>query len=105
MDSEVDKFVKESGLLDDESYIRRGAILAQDRQAHKKTPKRVALREEKYEEHYLDLEMSKQHKDRFKQTWTLYALVILCSIGAAVQGWDESAVSGGLDPFKSVPLL
>lgn len=30
-----------------------------------------------------------------RQTWRVHALVLCCSLGAAIQGWDESAVNGG----------
>ena len=31
----------------------------------------------------------------WRQKWRVHALVLCCSLGAAIQGWDESAVNGG----------
>ena len=31
----------------------------------------------------------------WQQSWRVHALVLCCSLGAAIQGWDESAVNGG----------
>ena len=31
----------------------------------------------------------------WRQSWRVHALVLCCSLGAAIQGWDESAVNGG----------
>ena len=30
-----------------------------------------------------------------RQKWRVHALVLCCSLGAMIQGWDESAVNGG----------
>ncbi|KAG8533416.1 uncharacterized protein KY384_002199 [Bacidia gigantensis] len=30
-----------------------------------------------------------------RQNWHVHALILCCSLGAAIQGWDESAVNGG----------
>ena len=31
---------------------------------------------------------------KWRQPWSLYFTVILCSIGAAVQGWDQTGSNG-----------
>lgn len=95
---EVKIFIEETRLHDDEDYLRRGAKLAQDKDAFSRPQYEREYRAE--EKDYLRLESCGQGKDRFRQTWTLYALVIVCSIGAAVQGWDESAVSSGAYNFR-----
>ncbi|KAL8718583.1 MAG: hypothetical protein Q9225_004299 [Loekoesia sp. 1 TL-2023] len=33
-------------------------------------------------------------RDLFRQPWRVYALISCCSLGALIQGWDESAVNG-----------
>ncbi|KAJ9645677.1 hypothetical protein H2201_007506 [Coniosporium apollinis] len=95
INEEVDRFVELSGLLDDHEYLRRGAFLAQDSQAfdHLRTDG-LTLRKDMREAAYLALEKSERKLDKFKQTWQLYFLVVMCSLGAAVQGWDETAVNG-----------
>lgn len=81
MTSSVDKFIEISGLEDYDKYIRRGAFLAQSKTAYD----RLTLNDE--ERRYLQLESSPRRIDKFKQPWRLYALVGICSLGAAVQGW------------------
>lgn len=102
MKKEIEEFIKVSGLDDEKDYIERGARLARDKKAFLRKHNPLQLRPDKRERHYLDIEINSSRKCRFNQTWTLYAVVIVCSLGAAVQGWDESAVSGGkLDHFAS----
>ncbi|KAF2834977.1 sugar transporter family protein [Patellaria atrata CBS 101060] len=97
MSTEIEIFIEESGLSDYSDYIRRGAYLAQDKNAfprNRPRPDGLKLREDKDERKYLDLEYSSRPIDRFNQPWRLYALVVCCSLGAAVQGWDETAING-----------
>lgn len=95
INAEIKTFVNEAGLQDDESFIYRGAKLAQDKNAFERSHDRLSYRNDLNEELWLDQESKGKGKEKFRQTWTLYALVIVCSIGATVQGWDESAVSSG----------
>lgn len=95
MTASIDAFIAESELEDYEHYIRRGAFLAQSKAAFSPDRERDdGLRLKESERHYLDLEYSPRRIDKFKQPWRLYALVALCSVGAAVQGMDETAVNG-----------
>ena len=41
----------------------------------------------------------------WRQSWRVHALVLCCSLGAAIQGWDESAVNGGNSDLKSKDML
>lgn len=36
----------------------------------------------------------------WRQNWRVHALVLCCSLGAAIQGWDETAVNGGMDDLR-----
>ncbi|OAF98792.1 uncharacterized protein CC84DRAFT_1233950 [Paraphaeosphaeria sporulosa] len=95
MTESVDKFIAVSGLEDYDKYIRRGAFLAQSKAAFPiGRPRRDGLALKDEERDYLNLEDSPRRIDKFKQPWRLYALVGVCSLGAAVQGWDETAVNG-----------
>ncbi|KAF2634027.1 hypothetical protein P280DRAFT_554874 [Massarina eburnea CBS 473.64] len=95
MSASVDKFLDDSGLGDYEKYIRRGAFLAQSKAAFADGRERAdRLKLKDSEREYLDLENSPRKIDKFRQPWRLYALVGVCSLGAAVQGWDETAVNG-----------
>lgn len=82
---EVTTFIEESGLHRYDRDFRRGAFLAQSRYAFdNERPDGLKLDEEERER--LVLEYSDRKIDKFKQSPQLYALVALCSIGAAVQG-------------------
>ena len=34
------------------------------------------------------------------QPWSMIQLILLCGVGAMVQGWDEAAVNGGKYEFE-----
>lgn len=69
--------------------IRKGAYLAQDPDSFAEPrDDGLALRPE--EQYALKLEDPKAG-NKWDQRWILYALVICCSIGAAVQGMDEAS--------------
>ena len=53
-------------------------------------------RRREYEYDMLDREGNKRKWQIYRrQSWRVHALVLCCSLGAAIQGWDESAVNGG----------
>jgi hypothetical protein len=88
MTASINRFIERSGLDDYEKYIRRGAFLAQSKAAFAVGRERadgLTLKDD--ERKYLDLENSPRRIDKFRQPWRLYALVGVCSLGAAVQGW------------------
>lgn len=94
MTNSIDKFIEVSGLEDYDKYIRRGAFLAQSKAAFPVgRERRDGLTLKKEERYYLNLENSSRRIDKFNQPWRLYALVGICSLGAAVQGWYVSIVS------------
>lgn len=67
------------------SLIQKGALVAQnppdfEQIAELDEDEKAALRNEAL------------HK--WRQPWSLYFTVILCSIGAAVQGWDQTGSNG-----------
>jgi hypothetical protein len=88
LDKQVDEFIEKSGLRGtyDKQLFRKGALLAQSRTAFS-AERADGLRLENEERTALGLENSDNPLDRFKQPRRLYALVVLCSLGAAVQGW------------------
>lgn len=82
--------IKETGLTRYHDLFLKGAFIAQNDSAFEgrrddggflEDEERSSLKEEK--------------SRRWKHPRTLWALVILCAIGAATQGWDESAIDGG----------
>ncbi|KAL8969807.1 MAG: hypothetical protein Q9183_001821 [Haloplaca sp. 2 TL-2023] len=88
MNDLIDAFMERSRI--DEIYaehIRKGAFLAQDGEAFDDV-REDGLQLKEDERNFLNLENPKSgHK--WNQPWILYALVGCCSLGAAVQGWDE----------------
>ena len=81
----VDEFAQVAGMQDEIPLLRKGAQVAQDPPAFEAITEltdeeREALRDEVL------------HKWRAPRA--LYVTVILCSIGAAVQGWDQTGSNG-----------
>ena len=88
MTESINKFIEASGLEDYDKYIRRGAFLAQSKNAFAIGRERDDdLSLNAIERQYLEMENGGRRIDKFNQPWRLYALVGLCSLGAAVQGW------------------
>ena len=87
---EVEKFTKETGLEVYGLYFEKGAFIAQNERAFEGTrDDGLSLTAEEKES------LERETMSRWRQPRTLWQLVILCAIGAATQGWDESAVDGG----------
>lgn len=81
----VEDFAREFGLESDIPILKKGALVAQNPPAFEQieeldTAERDALRNEVL------------HK--WRQPRALYVTVILCSVGAAVQGWDQTGSNG-----------
>jgi len=81
----VDQFAEENGLKHLTTELHKGALVAQDPQAFES----IALLDED-DKYYLRREIT--HK--YSQTRTLYYMVVMSSLAAAVQGMDESVING-----------
>ncbi|KAL9054519.1 MAG: hypothetical protein Q9206_003500 [Seirophora lacunosa] len=85
----IDAFMEKTKI--DEIYaehIRKGAFLAQDNEAfHDLREDGLQLKPEERAALRLD---DPKTGNKWNQPWILYALVGCCSLGAAVQGWDEA---------------
>ena len=54
------------------------------------------VRRQDYEDKHLEREGDRGRWQIYRrQNWHVHALVLCCSLGAAIQGWDETAVNGG----------
>ncbi|KAI4169590.1 MAG: hypothetical protein LQ343_005610 [Gyalolechia ehrenbergii] len=78
-------FARSTGLGEHEDLIEKGARIAKDPQYFEAIPgvtdaERQALGDER--------------THRFRQPSALYLTIIICSIGAAVQGWDQTGSNG-----------
>ena len=90
---DVEVFCNEKGLTDRVDLIKKGALVAQDPAnfEHVETltePEREALRFEA--------------AHRWRHPLALYFTIIVCSIGAAVQGWDQTGSNGANLSFPVV---
>jgi len=78
---DVEMFAQEKGLEDKTDLIKRGALVAQDPANFEN----MTLLEE---EEKAALRWESEHK--WSHPLALYFTIIVCSIGAAVQGWDQT---------------
>ncbi|KAI9736988.1 MAG: hypothetical protein M1834_000577 [Cirrosporium novae-zelandiae] len=83
--ADVENFAQEHGMVDIVEDIRKGALVAQD-------PVKFETVEGLTDEEKQSIRDEVLHK--WKQPFALYWTVILCSIGAAVQGWDQTGSNG-----------
>lgn len=81
----VEEFASESNLTDIVPLLKKGALVAQD-------PPKFEQIDELDESEKEALRNEVLHKWRHPRS--LYFTVILCSIGAAVQGWDQTGSNG-----------
>lgn len=77
---DVSAFATEHGLEEATGLLQRGALVAQD-------PANFESVKELTEEEKEHLRFEISHK--WKHPNALYMTIIICSIGAAVQGWDQ----------------
>ena len=91
------RFLHISGLDEDwHPHIRRACPLAQDAKAYGAAFNETGWNSVKlrpFEVKALRVEASTRWQDKLDQPFILFALVACCSLGAAVQGWDETAVN------------
>ncbi|PKY08346.1 galactose-proton symport [Aspergillus campestris IBT 28561] len=82
---DVEEFANEHQLQDILPHLRKGALIARDPQNYDKIP-------ELDEDDLRTIDDEVTHK--WRQPRQLYFTIILCSIGAAVQGWDQTGSNG-----------
>ncbi len=90
---EAQNFVEENGLEDYQSHFLKGAFIAQNDRAFftQHPPGGLSLTTKEAD----CLQQEIDGTNRWRHPRALWQLVGLCAIGAAVQGWDESAIDGG----------
>lgn len=82
---QVEHFANQHGLNSEVELLKKGALVAQDPAGYQSLPE---LSED--EKHAFYTEVTKKWSHPFK----LYMTVAVCSIGAAVQGWDQTGTNG-----------
>ncbi|KAH8906564.1 hypothetical protein BR93DRAFT_617137 [Coniochaeta sp. PMI_546] len=94
--AQVEEFAHEKGLVEHIPVLRKGALVAQNPDNYD----RIHGDEKLSEEECLALRDEVQYKWRIPRT--LYLTIITCSIGAAVQGWDQTGSNGANLSFPDV---
>lgn len=92
----VDAFAQEKGLTEHVSLLRKGALVAQDPTGFEDITGSEALDEDE----------KKALRDEIEHKWRLptrlFLTIATCSIGAAVQGWDQTGSNGASIFFPKV---
>lgn len=83
--ADVDEFVQANGFQDQREMLVKGALIAKDPVEFESVPGIT------YEEVTV---IRNEVLHRWLQPWRLYFTIVLCSIGAAVQGWDQTGSNG-----------
>jgi MFS family permease len=92
----VEEFAQEKGLMQHLSLLQKGALVAQDPHNCEDIGGEHALSPQEVEV----LRNEVLHK--WRQPIALYVTIFTCSIGAAVQGWDQTGSNGANLSFPSV---
>jgi MFS family permease len=92
----VEKFAAEKDLNEHLALLQKGALIAQDPTNYEDITGEFALTEVEVDA----LRNEVLHKWRHPRT--LYLTIVLCSIGAAVQGWDQTGSNGANLSFPTV---
>ncbi|KAH0580336.1 hypothetical protein H2248_001841 [Termitomyces sp. 'cryptogamus'] len=83
--SQVDSFAREQDMLDIAPLLRKGALIAQN----PKDFENISELDEKDKE-----VIRRERTHKWSQPRDLYMTVVVCSLAAAVQGWDQTGSNG-----------
>lgn len=90
MKEKIEKFLLETELQDYRQHFLKGAFIAQNDRAFSSSHDDGLMLTDDEKEC-----LRQESENRWKHPGALWQLVALCAVGAAVQGWDESAIDGG----------
>lgn len=82
--SDVERFANQHGLSEHTDLLKKGALVAQDPANYENMD---LLEDEK-------AALRKEVTKKWSHPKLLYITIIVCSIGAAVQGWDQTGSNG-----------
>ncbi|KAL2176495.1 uncharacterized protein P884DRAFT_29905 [Thermothelomyces heterothallicus CBS 202.75] len=94
--SRVHIFAEEKGLTEHIELLRKGALVAQDPENFENIDGDEALTEEEKKA------LRKEVEHKWRLPARLFLTIITCSIGAAVQGWDQTGTNGANIFFPDV---
>ncbi|KAI0602311.1 sugar transporter-domain-containing protein [Biscogniauxia sp. FL1348] len=86
--AEVDSFAQRNGLTEYNLVLRKGALIAQDPNCFEDIQGEEALNEAEI------YALKREITHKWSVPKLLYLTIITCSIGAAVQGWDQEGSNG-----------
>lgn len=86
--AQVEEFATEKGVTEYTEYLKKGALVAQDPDNYEEIRGDHRLNEDEI----IALQREVTHK--WGAPKMLYMTIITCSIGAAVQGWDQEGSNG-----------
>ncbi|KAF1943665.1 sugar transporter-like protein [Clathrospora elynae] len=82
---DVDSFANENGFVEEQPLLRKAALVARDPVNYAAVP---GITEEEKDA------IANEVLHKWRQPKILYFTIILCSVGAAVQGWDQTGSNG-----------
>jgi len=94
--SRVHAFAEEKGLTEHIQLLRKGALVAQDPSNYEDIDGPEALLEDE------KAAIRKEIEHKWRLPARLYLTIITCSIGAAVQGWDQTGTNGANIFFPAI---
>ncbi|KAL2194088.1 hypothetical protein P885DRAFT_71652 [Corynascus similis CBS 632.67] len=94
--SRVHVFAEEKGLTEHIDVLRKGALVAQDPENFEAIDGAETLTQEERDV------LRKEVEHKWRLPARLYLTIITCSIGAAVQGWDQTGSNGATIFFPAV---
>jgi len=94
--TDVEAFAHEKGLVEHIPLLRKGALVAQDPENYENITGDEALDEDER----LAIRNEVEHKWRLPMK--LFLTIATCSIGACVQGWDQTGSNGATIFFPAV---
>ncbi|KAI0397145.1 sugar transporter-domain-containing protein [Xylariaceae sp. FL0594] len=86
--AEVEEFAQEHGVSEHVALLKKGALVAQDPTGYESLTGPEALTETEI------YALRREVTHKWSVPKTLYLTIITCSIGAAVQGWDQEGSNG-----------
>ncbi|KAL2126880.1 hypothetical protein VTI74DRAFT_11689 [Chaetomium olivicolor] len=94
--SRVESFAQEKGLTEHLPLLRKGALVAQDPAAYEDISGPEALTDDE------KAALRKEIEHKWRMPTKLFLTIATCSIGAAVQGWDQTGSNGANIFFPEV---
>lgn len=82
---DVREFARSKGLDEYLSLLKKGAQIAKDPRSYEVVRGITDAEKEA---------LYNEENHRFRQPFSLYITIIVCSVGAAVQGWDQTGSNG-----------